>query len=48
MDNLAVREAQIVRLQKIRKSRDEKACLAALEEITKRAENGGNLLEAAV
>ena len=48
VDNLAVREAQIVRLQKIRKSRDEKACLAALEEITMRAENGGNLLEAAV
>ena len=48
VDNLAVREAQIVRLQKIRQSRDEKACLAALEEITKRAENGGNLLEAAV
>tara|TARA_B100001248_G_scaffold256923_1_gene238630 strand:+ start:105 stop:2237 length:2133 start_codon:yes stop_codon:yes gene_type:complete len=48
VDNLAVREAQIVRLQKIRKNRDEKACLVALEEITKRAENGGNLLEAAV
>ena len=48
VDNLAVRGAQIVRLQEIRKSRDEKACLAALEEITKRAENGGNLLEAAV
>ena len=48
VDNLAVREAQIVRLQKIRKNRDEKACLVALEEITNRAENGGNLLEAAV
>ena len=48
VDNLAVREAQIVRLQEIRKSRDEKACLAALEEVTRRAENGGNLLEAAV
>ena len=48
VDNLAVREAQIVRLQKIRKNRDEKACLVALKEITNRAENGGNLLEAAV
>ena len=48
VDNLAVREAQIVRLQKIRKNRDEKACLVALEKITNRAENGGNLLEAAV
>ena len=48
VDNLAVREAQIVRLEKIRKNRDEKACLVALEEITNRAENGGNLLEAAV
>ena len=48
VDNLAVREAQIVRLQKIRQNRDEKACLVALEEITNRAENGGNLLEAAV
>ena len=38
VDNLAVREAQIVRLQEIRKSRDEKACLAALEEVTMRAE----------
>ena len=27
---------------------DEGACLAALEEITRRAEHGGNLLEAAV
>ena len=48
VDNLAVREAQIVRLQEIRKSRDENACLAALEEVTMRAANGGNLLEAAV
>ena len=45
VDNLAVREAQIVRLQKIRKNRDEKACLVALEEITNRAENGGTYLK---
>ena len=48
VDNLAVREAQIKRLENIKKDRDEKACLAALEEITRRAEHGGNLLEAAV
>ena len=48
VDNLAVREAQINRLGVIRKNRDEGACLAALEEITRRAEHGGNLLEAAV
>ena len=48
VDNLAVREAQINRLGIIRKNRDEGACLAALEEITRRAEHGGNLLEAAV
>jgi methylmalonyl-CoA mutase len=48
VDNLAVREAQINRLGIIRKNRDERACLAALEEITRRAEHGGNLLEAAV
>ena len=48
VDNLAVRESQIKRLKNIRQSRDEKACLAALKEITRRAENGGNLLEAAV
>ena len=48
VDNLAVRESQIKRLKNIRQSRDEKACLAALKEITRRAEDGGNLLEAAV
>ena len=48
VDNLAVREAQIKRLGVIRKNRDDGACLAALEEITRRAEHGGNLLEAAV
>ncbi len=44
VDNLAVREAQINRLGIIRKNRDERACLAALEEITRRAEHGGNII----
>ncbi len=48
IDNVAVREAQIVRLRAIRASRDSVACEAALAEITRRAEAGGNLLEAAV
>ena len=48
VDNLAVRESQIKRLRDIRENRDERACSAALSEITRRAENGGNLLEAAV
>ncbi|MFC0199291.1 methylmalonyl-CoA mutase [Paracoccus rhizosphaerae] len=48
IDNMAVRDSQIARLQQIRASRDEAACTAALEEITRRAREGGNLLEAAV
>ncbi|NNE52408.1 MAG: methylmalonyl-CoA mutase [Sulfitobacter sp.] len=48
VDNVAVREAQIARLKGIRSSRDEKACTAALEELTRRAAEGGNLLEGAV
>ncbi|WP_265499990.1 methylmalonyl-CoA mutase [Paracoccus beibuensis] len=48
IDNMAVRDSQIARLQKIRASRDEAACQAALEEINRRAREGGNLLEAAV
>ncbi|MEP2919395.1 MAG: methylmalonyl-CoA mutase [Sulfitobacter sp.] len=48
VDNLAVRDSQIKRLQAIRSSRDEAACKAALEELSRRAEEGGNLLEAAV
>jgi methylmalonyl-CoA mutase len=48
IDNHAVREAQIVRLAATRQSRNEPACTAALDEITRRAEHGGNLLEAAV
>ncbi len=48
VDNVAVRESQIVRLKNIRASRDEAACQAALDELTRRAKEGGNLLEGAV
>jgi methylmalonyl-CoA mutase len=48
IDNVAVREAQVARLKAVRGSRDEGRCLAALAEVTRRAGEGGNLLEAAV
>ena len=48
IDNAAVREAQVERLNAIRKSRDNARCAKALEELSRRAEEGGNLLEAAV
>jgi len=48
VDNMAVRDSQIARLETIRASRDQAACDAALAEITRRAREGGNLLEAAV
>ena len=48
IDNKAVREAQIARLEKMRASRDEAACRAALDELTRRSKEGGNLLESAV
>jgi methylmalonyl-CoA mutase len=48
IDNDAVRTSQIARLQSIRNSRDEAACTAALDEVTRRATEGGNLLEAAI
>lgn len=48
IDNVAVRESQIARLNSTRAARDESACQAALEEMTRRATEGGNLLEAAV
>ena len=48
VDNVAVRESQIARLERIRADRDEDACTAALAEVTRRAREGGNLLEAAV
>ena len=48
IDNDAVRTSQIVRLESIRASRDTAACDASLVELTRRASEGGNLLEAAV
>ncbi|WP_172329854.1 methylmalonyl-CoA mutase [Mangrovicoccus sp. HB161399] len=48
IDNTAVRKSQVARLEKMRGSRDEAACMAALAELTRRATEGGNLLEAAV
>jgi methylmalonyl-CoA mutase len=48
IDNNAVREAQVARLERIRASRDEAACAAALAELERRAKEGGNLLDAAV
>ena len=48
VDNVAVRDSQIKRLKAIRASRDEAACTAALSELSRRAKEGGNLLEAAV
>ena len=48
IDNDAVRTSQIARLDGIRASRDSAVCEATLAELTRRAEEGGNLLEAAV
>ncbi|GAB1480777.1 methylmalonyl-CoA mutase [Paracoccaceae bacterium] len=48
IDNVKVREAQIARLKATRAARDEAACQAALAELTRRAAEGGNLLEGAV
>ena len=48
IDNMKVRDSQIARLQRIRETRDESACQAALNELSRRAAQGGNLLEAAV
>ena len=48
VDNVAVREAQVARLDNIRSTRDQEKCDAALAELSRRAAEGGNLLEAAV
>ncbi len=48
IDNIKVRDSQIARLERIRASRDEAACIAALDEVTRCAAEGGNLLDAAV
>ncbi|MBD3662699.1 methylmalonyl-CoA mutase [Sulfitobacter sp. TSTF-M16] len=48
VDNVKVRDGQIARLEQIRSTRDEGACNEALDELTRRARDGGNLLEGAV
>ena len=48
VDNHAVREGQIARLKRVRETRDETKCRAALNALTEGAKTGGNLLELAV
>ncbi|RMD64196.1 MAG: methylmalonyl-CoA mutase [Alphaproteobacteria bacterium] len=49
IDNTAVRERQIARLKQVRASRDEAACRAALDALTRAAaDDTGNLLELAI
>ncbi|WP_116597326.1 methylmalonyl-CoA mutase [Primorskyibacter marinus] len=48
VDNVKVRENQVAALEKMRATRDEAACTAALDELERRASEGGNLLEGAV
>jgi methylmalonyl-CoA mutase len=48
IDNMAVRDSQIARLKAVRAARDEARVQAALDEMTRRATEGGNLLDAAV
>jgi methylmalonyl-CoA mutase len=48
IDNEAVRLSQIARIDRTKSARDAAACEAALAELTRRAGEGGNLLEAAV
>ena len=48
IDNDAVREAQVTRLENIKKHRNEKKCSEAISHLEKVAAGGGNLLSAAV
>ena len=48
VDNMAVRASQVARLEKIRSTRDQAACDAALAEVARCAAGNGNLLAAAV
>jgi methylmalonyl-CoA mutase len=48
VDNSAVRTRQIEKLRRLRAERDEQACRAALEDLTRAASGEGNLLELAV
>ncbi|MEX0663526.1 MAG: methylmalonyl-CoA mutase [Acidimicrobiia bacterium] len=45
VDNSAVRESQIARLERVRATRDEAVCTAALERLTEGARGDANLLE---
>ncbi|MBC2651709.1 methylmalonyl-CoA mutase [Novosphingobium aerophilum] len=48
VDNHAVREGQIARIKRVRETRDEAKCRAALAALTEGARDGGNLLALAV
>ena len=48
VDNHAVREGQIARIKRVRETRDEAKCRAALAALTEGAKGSGNLLELAV
>ncbi len=48
IDDVAVRDAQIAKLARVRATRDAGACAAALSDLTDRAQTGGNLLDAAI
>ena len=48
IDDEAVRLSQIARLEATKAARDDAVCQATLDEVTRRAHEGGNLLEAAV
>ena len=48
IDNAKVRDSQVAALERVRAARDQAACDDALAELERRANNGGNLLEAAV
>ncbi len=49
IDNTAVRDGQIKRLERVRGERDESACQASLDKLTAAGESGeGNLLELAI
>ncbi len=48
IDNVAVRDAQIARLKSVRAARNAADVATALAELTRRATEGGNLLDAAV
>ncbi|MGR3632934.1 MAG: methylmalonyl-CoA mutase [Limimaricola soesokkakensis] len=48
IDNVKVRDGQVARLEKIRATRDQAACDAALTALEEVARGNGNLLEAAV